>query len=188
MGFHYAVLGAGKQGQAIFDPVGTNAYIKTKLEQNAWLPNKEIPEEYRFLGTDIDFVKTGVIIEVQFSNYPFLLNNLLRSELFYHAQTQFTHSPIQLLLIITKAHMFPASNSTLYYEQAQNQLAALSSNNVFDIPIRLVGLASSVANSVPCKWTSYDDPRYSRTVISQEDIYVSISNGRQKRSRTVITR
>lgn len=179
---------AGKQGLAIFDPVGTNAHIKNEMEAIDWLPNKKIPEEYKFLGTDIDFVKSGILVEVQFSNYPFLLNNLLRSELFFQAKTKFTTSKTDLLVIVTKGLMFPASNSTLYFEQACNQLDALASNNVFDIPIRLVGLMSPISDSVPCNWSTYDDPRYSRTVELKENINVKITAGKQKKSRTIITR
>ena len=179
---------AGKQGQAIFDPVGTNAHIKDEMQSIDWVPNKEIPGEYKFLGTDIDFVKTGILVEVQFSNYPFLLNNLLRSELFFQAKTKFTASKTDLLVIITKGHMFPASNSTLYYEQACNQLDALASNNVFDIPIRLVGLISPITNGVPCNWTTYDDPRYSRTVVLKEKVNVKITAGKQRKSRSIISR
>ncbi|MEH2284834.1 MAG: hypothetical protein V7K90_26540 [Nostoc sp.] len=58
------------------------------------------------------------------SNYPFLLNNTLRSELFFKAKTEFVGYPTNLVIIVTKALMFPASNSTLYYEQAVNQLTA----------------------------------------------------------------
>jgi hypothetical protein len=179
---------AGKQGQAIFDPVGTNSHIKKKMQSTGWIPNKEIPEEYRFLGTDIDFVKSGILVEAQFSNYPFLLNNLLRSELFFQAKTKFTASKTDLLVIITKGHMFPASNSTLYFEQACNQLDALASHNVFDIPVRLVGLMSPISNSVPCAWTTYDDPRYSRTVKLEQKLNVKITAGKQRKSRTIITK
>lgn len=179
---------AGKQGQAIFDPVGTNASIKSRMVSFGWIPNKEIPTEYKFLGTDIDFVKSGIIVEVQFSNYPFLLNNLLRSELFVKAGTNFTDHAAELLIIVTKSHMFPSSNSTLYFEQACNQLDALSQNNVFDVPIRLIGLSSPISDTVPCKWTTYDDPRYSRTVESQENINVKITSGKQITSRATITR
>lgn len=179
---------AGKQGQAIFDPVGTNAFIKEGMLSSNWIPNKAIPEKYRFLGTDIDFVKSGIIVEVQFSNYPFLLNNLLRSEQFFQQKIKFTSTATEILIIVTKAHMFPASNSTLYYEQAYKQLDALSKINIFKIPIRLIGLVSPISNSVPCTWTTYSDPRYSRTVELQENINVKVSTGRQKKSRTIITR
>jgi Restriction endonuclease BglII. len=74
----------GKQGEAIFDPVGTNEHIKRKLESTeGWQPNFPIPDRYRHLGTDIDFIKKGILVEVQFSNYPFLTNNLLRSEIIF---------------------------------------------------------------------------------------------------------
>lgn len=177
---------AGKQGQAIFDPVGTNAFIKSKMVSFGWTANKEIPK-YNFLGSDVDFVKSGIIVEVQFSNYPFLLNNLLRSELFFKAGTKFTDHAVQLLIVITKSNMYPSSNSTLYFEQACNQLDALSQSNVFDVPIRLVGLSSPISATVPCKWTIYDDPRYSRTVISQKDTNAKITSGKRKNSKVTIT-
>ncbi|MBC6421058.1 MAG: hypothetical protein GDA43_25880 [Hormoscilla sp. SP5CHS1] len=109
---------AGLQGYPIFDPVGTNEYIKTELVNLGWKPNISIPKQYNFLGTHIDAGKAGAIVENQFSNYPFLLNNTIRSEFFFKAETRFSGSATKLVIIITKAHMFPASNSTLYYEQA----------------------------------------------------------------------
>ncbi len=72
---------AGIQGRPIFDPVGTNEHISTALQQLGWSSKMPIPTEFGFLGQDIDYGKSGVIVEVQFSNYPFLLNNTLRSEL-----------------------------------------------------------------------------------------------------------
>lgn len=167
---------AGLQGSAIFDPVGTNAYIKEKLiALQGWCPNKRIPDQFDFLGKDIDFISKGMLVEVQFSNYPFLLNNLIRSELFYHSKTAFDADPTGVLVMITKAHMFPASNSTLYFEQAEKQLSALSKFNVFDIPIRLVGLFEEGDATTESLWTEYDDPRYSRTVVNRVKKSVHIS-------------
>lgn len=109
---------AGIQGKAIFDPVGTNQHIADQLTTapRSWAGGIPIPAEFSFLGTDIDFGKNGVVVEVQFSNYPFLLNNTVRSELFFRAQTVFHARPTQLVVIVTKAGMFPSSQSTLYYE------------------------------------------------------------------------
>ena len=100
---------AGLQGNPIFDPVGTNSYIKEKLLEKKWGANLPIPEEYAFMGTDIDFGKNNILLEVQFSNYPFLLNNILRSELFFQGNIQFTSKKINTVIIVTKGHMFPAS-------------------------------------------------------------------------------
>src|SRR5438105_3667740 len=70
---------AGKQGSPIFDPVATNAYVRKALrDESGWQTGIPIPQEYEFLGIDIDGGKNGVMLEVQFSNYPFLLNNMLR--------------------------------------------------------------------------------------------------------------
>lgn len=66
---------AGIVGTPIWDAVGNNAAIKEELVAQGWQPNIPIPAPYAFLGKDVDFVKSGVVVEVQFSNYPFLLNN-----------------------------------------------------------------------------------------------------------------
>lgn len=170
---------AGMQGERIFDAVGTNRYIKNALTSPAlnWGANIRIPAEYNFLGTDVDFGKSGLLVEAQFSNYPFLLNNMLRSELFFKARTQLNGHPVGAVVIITKAHMFPASNSTLYYEQAVNQLTSLAENHVFDIPMRLVGLFETTNAPVIIKVTEYLNPRYSREVVAQLDYDCTITPG-----------
>jgi beta-lactamase class D len=92
-----------------------------------------------------------------------------------------------MLIMITKAHMYDSSNSTLYYEQAEKQLKALSENNVYDIPIRLVGLASHYSDDVECTITKYDKPRYSRKIENQTVKIASITQGTSVKSRAVIT-
>ena len=130
--------------------------------------------------------KAGIVAEAQFSNYPFLLNNLIRSELFVKAKIQLSEDSVALVVIITKAHMFPASNSTLYYEQAHLQLAALASHNVFSVPIRLVGLYSQIQQNVPAVFTKYSNPRYSRTIISCREGICTIIAPKTARGRCTI--
>ena len=178
---------AGIKGKPIFDPIATNAFIKSRLQSKGWNSNIPIPERYRFIGTDIDLGKNGVIVEVQFSNYPFLLNNTLRSELFYKAEVEVASGKTSLIVIITKGHMFPASNSTLYYEQAKNQLDALAEHNVFRVPIRLVGLIAPMGENLPAIWTVYREARYSRTIRVQRHIRCDIRRGRSDQSRCTIT-
>jgi hypothetical protein len=156
------------QGNPIFDPVGTNAALKSALEAAGWASNVTIPAAYEFLGTDIDFEKDGVVLEVQFSNYPFLLNNVVRTHLFSRRQVYFNANVPRALIVITKCKVFPASNSTLYYEQGKKQLDVLARPEVFDLPIRLVGLSEDVGSNVPCVYTTYQNSRYSRTVVSQD--------------------
>jgi hypothetical protein len=170
------------QGRAIFDPVGTNQHIADELVTLGWQQKIVIPQDFKFLGTDVDFGKNGTVVEVQFSNYPFLLNNTLRSELFFRAQTVFHGAPTGLVIIVTKAGMFPSSNSTLYYEQAQKQLNALAHHGVFTVPIRLVGLFEDLGR-VQATWTGYSAARYSRTVDSRELRPFVITNGRAGRCR-----
>ncbi len=135
------------------------------------------------MGRDIDFGKKGVILEVQFANYPYLLNNVVRPELFYKANIPLTGRPTGLLIVITKAHMFPSSQSTLYYEQAANQVGALAENKVFDVPTRVVGLFEQRDAEVPAKWTEYENPRYSRTPLRHEDKKLQIVPGGSACSR-----
>lgn len=177
---------AGMVGSPIFDVVGTNQHIGLSLAANDWNYRVIIPPEFNFLGTDIDFFKSGILAEVQFSNYPFLLNNLIRSELFYKAKTLFVKQHVSVAVIITKAKMFPASNSTLYYEQAVRQISALTENNVFEVPMRVVGLFSPLNTAVRVRWTTYPGQR-SRTVSTQEDRQAVITPGRGVNSRTVVT-
>lgn len=172
---------AGIQGNAVFDPVGTNEYIKAELVKLGWKANIPIPTQYRFLGKDIDFGKAGAIIEVQFSHYAFLLNNTIRSELLFNTQLPLTGIPTQLLIIIAKSQMFPAANSTLYYEQAINQLNLLA-GYVFNVPIRVVGLFELRNANVPAKWTVYND-QTSRTILTQEERQCQIIAGRFPRSQ-----
>ena len=174
---------AGKQGRPIFDPVGTNQAIKDSLTKKAWKTGLPIPGKFDFLGTDIDFEKDGLLVEVQFSNYPFLLNNLLRSELFFKARLGFSGPPVEAVIIVTKAHMFEASNSTLYYEQAVKQMTALAENKVFDVPMRVVGLFEETNKKVKVQWSEYHNPRYSRTVVRREEREKVISGERSGRSR-----
>lgn len=176
---------AGIQGKPIWDPVGTNEHIKSALTKAplSWRANIPIPTEYSFLGTDVDFAKGGLLVEVQFSNYPFLLNNILRTELFFKSGIALDGGSTKAAVIVTKAHMFPASNSTLYYEQAKDQLSALAKNNVFDVPIRLVGLFEDTAGKVRAQWTEYENPRYSRTVVKRGLVECVIDAGRSQASR-----
>lgn len=174
----------GKQGSLIFDPVGTNAYLKENLAPAGWRA-AAIASEYAFLGLDVDFAKSGVILEAQFSNYPFLLNNLIRSELFFREKVSFDGAPTSVVVIVVKAAMYPASNSTLYFEQALNQLNGLAKFNLFTVPVRLIGLCSPVNHSVEAVVTSYSTKRYSRTVAESIPTRVKIVCGRGDRCKIV---
>jgi len=174
----------GIQDRAIFDPVGTNEHIAAQLAPRGWQSGIPIPSDFKFVGTNIDFGKCGVIVEVQFSNYPFLLNNMLRSDLFFRNNTIFHEKPTHLVILVTKSGMFPSSNSTLYYEQAIDQLSAFAKYNVFAVPMRLVGLFEAVGQ-IEATWTEYSARRYSRTVVERSQRQFQISKGRGGRCRIV---
>lgn len=171
-------------GNAVFDPVATNEYIKGELVRLGWQARIPIPAMYRFLGTDVDFGKTGAIVEVQFSHYSFLLNNTVRSELLFNANTPLTGQPIRLVIIVTKSQIFPAANSSLYYEQAVNQLTVLS-DYVFNVPLRVVGLFEQRNTNVPAKWTVYS-AQTSRTIVTQQECQCQLIAGVSPRSRWLL--
>lgn len=178
---------AGKQGTLIFDPKGTNAHIKTALEARGWAVCARIPAQWKSFGKNVDFTKGGVLVEVQYSNYPFLLNNVIRSEMFSKVGVQIGGSVPKVLVVITKAHMFDASNSTLYFEQSRGQLAILAHEGLFSFPVRLVGLASGLGDST-CTFTAYSKARHSRTVANRATMNCRIESGKSAASRAKISR
>jgi hypothetical protein len=141
-----------------------------------------IPESYDFLGTGVDFIKNNILLEVQFSNYPFLLNNVVRTYLFNKQRVRIGSGTPEALIIITKCKIFPASNSTLYYEQGEQQLSVLASPNVFNLPVRLVGLSEEIESRVPCIFTTYASRRYSRDATDQQEksCYIKRAGARAK--------
>ena len=168
-------LQAGKVGLAIFDPKATNLHIKSATHERGWriIP---VPADLRAFGNDWDGGKRGTLGEWQFSNYPFLWHNCIRSEAVYKAGLSLPGlSAIKGLVIVTKSGLFPASNSSLYYEQARAQLAAATQFNAFTIPIRLVGLTiKSQVDRVDAVWTEYTD-RTSRTVLRTAHITTRVT-------------
>jgi hypothetical protein len=83
--------------------------------------------------------------------------------------------------------MFPASNSTLYYEQAVKQLSALANNKKFDVPIRLVGLFEATGTEITVRFSVYG-ARYSRAVGERQTRICLINPETRARSRLQILR
>jgi hypothetical protein len=166
---------ANKQGKPIFDPIGTNLYIENYLNKLGWnlLP---IPTQYGFFGKGIDLAKAGLILENQFSNYPFLLNNTARVEFFFQKGIQLGGQSIKLMIIITKSQIFPSSNSSLYYEQAVQQLSALDEIKLFKIPIRVVGLFEHINTTASAIWSEYEK-KTARNIVTQNQCEYQIKSG-----------
>tara|TARA_R110000744_G_C19366200_1_gene561934 strand:+ start:2353 stop:3024 length:672 start_codon:yes stop_codon:yes gene_type:complete len=176
----------GIEGSLIFDPVGTNAYIKKALENHSWGTNTPIPSDYQNLGTDVDFTQSGILVEVQFSNYPFVANNAVRTEILRKAKQPVGGHQIDGLVIVTKAHMFPASNSTLYYEQAVSIISQMDEHGVLDVPIRVVGLFEDPGSEIPVRNLG-KGIRYSRDLTSQETGQCRVVASTTERGRCSLT-
>jgi len=159
---------AGRIGSPIFDPKATNAYLCLESQERGWrvIP---VPEELRSFGVDWDAGKGATLVEWQFSNYPFLWNNVIRSEAVHNSEIVLPGMhPIKALIIVTKSGLLPASNSTLYYEQGRAQLRTVTAFGAFSLPIRLVGLTiANRVSSVGAIWSEYANPRYDRTPLNQ---------------------
>lgn len=177
---------AGIQGKPIFDPVGTNQAIKAALQPLGWQFDIPIPSSFKEFGLHVDFGKGQVLGEAQFSNYPFLLNNVFRFELIERMKIKVLSGPgVPLGVVVTKSGLFPASNSTLYYEQAKAFLDPLAAQGVLTIPIRLVGLTSDPGPSIPCVMTNYA-ARYARRHQGRRRTTCLIPPGKKMRAKIVV--
>lgn len=169
-----------KNFSPIFDPIGTNSSINQILTPD-WEYRLKIPKNYKDLGTDVDYYKDGSILEVQFSNYPYLANNLLRSEVFFKSNELIFKDKVKNLTFIIKGKKLPSSNSTLSYEQAENQLDIWSENEMFSIPVRLIGITIDETTFEEGIWTEYSK-RTSNEIISSNLEKFSINSQNKKYS------
>ncbi len=153
---------AKKVGRPIFDPKGTNAHLTDTAKLRGWnaVP---VPKALTVFGVDWDAGKSSVLAEWQFSNYPFLWNNVIRTEAVFKSKTALPVVGVaKALVVVTKSGIFPASNSTLYFEQAAAQLDVVTRFQAFSVPIRLVGLTlPKGCVSTDAVWTDYGG-RYHR--------------------------
>lgn len=172
----------GRAGSPIFDPKATNAFLTAESLKKGWrvVP---VPLELAPFGDDWDAGKRATLAEWQFSNYPFLWNNVIRTEAIFRGRVNLPGlDPVAALVIVTKSGVFPASNSTLYYEQAVAQVGTVTRLRTFSVPIRVVGLTVRPnAQTLPVTWTRYKNPRYDRAPASQAAKTLRII--RRKRNR-----
>lgn len=121
-----------------------------------------IPASHRHVGLHIDVGRPGVAVEIQFSNYPFLVDNVFRAERLFRGGVAVGGAPIRALVIVAKGHVFPASQSTLYYESAVRQVTDFVDLKLITMPVRLVGLSEAIGATVGSDWNVYSG-RTSRT-------------------------
>jgi hypothetical protein len=165
---------AGRIGRPIFDPKATNAYLTDESQRRGWR-RIIVPAELQEFGVDWDGGKKATLAEWQFSNYPFLWNNIIRSEAIFKSQlTLGDLDPIRSLIVVTKGGLFPSSNSTLYYEQAKAQITNVTKFGTFTIPIRLVGLTVlPEVERIEVVWSRYGG-RYSRDPVETARRFMTI--------------
>jgi len=166
---------AGIQGSPIFDPKATNLALIRDAAAMGW-HRVPVPPALRAFGDDWDGGKNRTLAEWQFSNYPFLWNNVIRTEaVFQQGLPLVGLERVEALLIVTKSGVFPSSNSSLYYEQAKAQLDVVTTLDVFDVPIRLIGLSiPQNAERFDCTWTAYA-ARTSRTVVTTVPCEIAVT-------------
>lgn len=179
---------AGKVGKPIFDPKATNAALTLAAANRGW-HKVPVPTALQPFGSDWDSGKGEVLAEWQFSNYPFLWNNIIRSEAVFQSGAVLNPltAAVQALVIVTKSGSFPASNSTLYFEQAHAQIDTVTKLGVFGVPIRLVGLRiPKFANLVTVDWNVYA-ARYSRVATTSERDFIVRSGRRGQYGNSALT-
>jgi hypothetical protein len=166
---------AGIQGSPIFDPKATNLALSAMAARLSWR-SVPVPIGLRAFGDDWDSGKNRTLAEWQFSNYPFLWNNVIRTEAVFQQNIPLVGiEKVEALLIVTKSGIFPSSNSSLYYEQAKAQLDVVTTLNVFDVPIRLLGLGiPPKIDRFDAIWTTYA-ARTSRTVVGTRSCEIAVS-------------
>ena len=156
------------------------------LQERGWTTRIPIPAQHSALGTDVDYGIHGVLGEGQFSNYPFLLNNVMRTNVFHQKQVLFSHvGRVAASIIVTKVRALPASNSTLYYEQACKQMEFMREAGVLTVPTRLVGLGAEIGRPLEAVFSVYA-ARQSRTVRTRESVRCLLKDGPREDSRCQI--
>ena len=148
---------------------------------------KELCEgKFKTQWQEIDATLSGMPLHIKSSDQDGIQGSLIFDPVgtneYFKAKLPLGGAPIEMLVMISKGKMFPASNSTLYYEQAQKQLTGLAKYSVVDIPIRLVGLIVEPGEQ-PAMFTEYHAARYSRTVVNREERLCRISVGTRATSR-----
>jgi hypothetical protein len=141
-----------------------------------------VPERLTMFGNDWDGGKGSLLAEWQFSNYPFLWNNIIRTEAVFKGRVALAGmDAVQGLVVVTKTGSLPASNSTLYFEQALAQIGAVMEFDTFEVPIRLVGLTIEPdCDETDVVWTEYPD-RYARQGGVSALVRMSTTWGRQSK-------
>lgn len=178
---------AGHTNHLVFSPVATNSFLEKKLHRLGWgkIP---VPENYRAFGIDIDFGKNNLLVEAQFSNYPFFTNNVVRSNILYNANAILPPiGEIEAVIIITKAKLFEAANSTLYFEQAVEQTKLMMQHSPIQIPLRIIGLTANRGITQRARIVTFHRDRYSRTVVKEKAAKCKIGAKGEFRERESIT-
>jgi hypothetical protein len=168
---------AGIAGRPIFDPKGTNAALDAAVRALGWIA-VPVPNALTMFGKDWDAGKGGTLAEWQFSNYPFLWNNVIRTQAVVTGQVVLHGvGTTCALIIVAKSGAFPASQSTLYFEQARAQMEAVFRLGAFSLPVRLVGLmAPPRATQLPVVWSTYSG-RNSRVPLTREKVEATVTWG-----------
>ena len=168
---------AGITGTPIFDPKGTNAALNAAAKALGWI-TVPVPRSLTMFGKDWDAGKGSTLAEWQFSNYPFLWNNVIRTQAVVTGQVALQGvGTTGALVVVAKSGAFPASQSTLYFEQARAQLDAVFRLGAFSLPVRLIGLMIPTGvTRLPLVWSTYSG-RNSRTPLTRENVEALVTWG-----------
>ncbi|MCW6037040.1 hypothetical protein K4A83_12290 [Spirulina subsalsa FACHB-351] len=74
-------------------------------------------------------------VEQTLCSMPFLLNNIIRSEVLFKSKLALNSHSVALIVLVTKFDILPSANSSLHYTQAVEQLLVIETSNIFSLPI-----------------------------------------------------
>ena len=154
-----------RDNELIFDPIATNAHLKTELKGRSWDSDVGFSRTNYGSGIGVDLYRNGVVAEIQFSHYTALDADLNRMERLYRGRLQLEgNRAVNAGILITVTKDWPTSQSVSHYDQAVQRAAPLIEN----IPFVVFGIEPPHLGEqiVLC---SYPAPR-SREIISQKII------------------
>ena len=130
-------------GKALYSPKELNAEFKRQLEANGWKPHRlrvttTIPEigQTHEGFREIDGVKNGVGVEIQFGKYAFMIyNGLAKMTIF--ANQKVIDSGIEIVPMLSLAREM--STGVSYYEQMKTDLEYRGESDI-DIPVLIIGV------------------------------------------------
>jgi len=139
-------------GRMLFDPRTINGAFKKEFLRRGWspvrvsceyssdhyLPEYQVRADHRGAFREMDFVKEGLGVEVQFGKYAFMVYNVCAKMTIFK---NLKHIECGVEIVPVKAFANEMSTGVSYFEQFLWDLEARGVSNI-DIPVLIIGIDS----------------------------------------------